>query len=237
MTDHRANQVNDKPLLPVLTTIFKHELMTAFQNRQQLVNPLIFFVLVLLLFPLGVDPSPQFLSAAAPGLIWVAVLLSSMLSLGTLFKDDLQDGSLEQWLVSGQPLYFLVLFKTIVHWLYTGLPIVLFSPLLALMLHFPMDNYSVLVLSLLLGSPVIALLGGIGAALTVSLRSGGILVSLLILPLTIPVLIFGTGMVLASIDGVPFMGQLALLASLFFLALTLCPLASAAALKMSVLNS
>lgn len=224
------------PLLPVLTALLRRELMLAFHQRRELTNPLFFFVTVMTLFPLGVSPEPEFLREAAAGVVWVAALLASMLSLDRLFQSDYDDGSLEQLVLSPQPTYLLALTKVMVHWLFTGLPLILLSPLLALMMQMSSAHIPVLMLSLLLGTPVISLLGGIGAALTVSLRGGGILVSLLVLPLTIPVLIFGTGAVQASMVGMPVTGYLALLGTMLALAVTLAPFAIAAAIRMSVAN-
>lgn len=224
------------PLLPVLIALLRRELMLAFHQRRELTNPLFFFVTVMTLFPLGVSPEPEFLRESAAGVVWVAALLASMLSLDRLFQSDYDDGSLEQLVLSPQPTYLLALTKVMVHWLFTGLPLILLSPLLALMMQMSPEHIPVLMLSLLLGTPVISLLGGIGAALTVSLRGGGILVSLLVLPLTIPVLIFGTGAVQASMVGMPVTGYLALLGTMLAVAVTLAPFAIAAAIRMSVAN-
>lgn len=217
-----------------LALVFKREWLCAFRKAQELSNPLVFFVLVVVLFPLGVSPAPEFLQTAAPGIVWVAALLASMLSLDRLYRDDYEDGGLEQFVLCSQPLYLIVLIKTLVHWCLTGLPLVMLSPVLGTMMHLPGEHLPVLALTLLMGTPTLSLIGSIGAALTVSLRSGGVLVSLIILPLTIPVLIFGTGTLQASIDGLAVGGYLALLGALLALAITLAPLASAAALKMSV---
>ena len=218
----------------VAKILIHKEFVTAFRHRQELANPLVFFAIIVALFPLGVSPSPELLSVASVGLVWVAALLSTMLSLDRLYQNDFDDGSLEQLVLSAQPLYLLVLLKSLVHWLLTAIPLILMSPLLALMLHFDASHLPVLVLTLVMGTPVISLIGGIGAALTVSLRSGGVLVSLLVLPLTIPVLIFATGTVQASIDGLPVTGHFAVIGMMLMLALTLSPFATSAALKMSV---
>ena len=223
-------------LSAVLMHVLKRELLTAFRHRQSLINPLVFFAIVIVLFPLGVSPEPEFLKMASVGLVWVAALLSTMLSLDRLFQSDYDDGSLEQLVLCPEPLYLLLLVKSLVHWSLTGLPLILMSPFLAMMLHLPPEHLPVMLLTLVMGTPVISVIGGIGAALTVSLRSGGVLVSLLVLPLTIPVLIFGSGTVQASIDGLPIMGHLAIMGMMLVLALTLSPFATAAALKMSVSN-
>ncbi len=216
--------------------LWKKEWLMGARHRQELVNPLVFFAIVIVLFPLGVNPAPDFLSQAAVGLVWVAALLSTMLSLDRLFQADYDDGVLEQLVLSGQPLYLLVLVKFFVHWLLTAIPLVLMSPLLAVMLHLNPEHLPVLILTLIIGTPVITLIGGIGAALTVSLRSGGVLVSLLVLPLTVPILIFGSGTVQAAIDGLPVAGHFAIMGGMLMLAVTLAPFATAAALKMSVSN-
>lgn len=223
-------------LAQALTQMFKREWALSMRRRQELFNPLVFFALVVLLFPLGVSPEPSFLANSAAGVVWVAALLAMMLSLDRLFRSDYDDGSLEQMVLSSQPLYLLVLVKLLVAWLLTALPLIAMSPLLGTMMHLPAQQLVILLLSLLLGTPTLLLIGGIGAALTVSLRSGGVLISLLILPITIPVLIFGTGVIQAGADGLPIGGYLGLLGALLALALTLAPLACAAALKMSVSN-
>jgi len=227
---------SSQSLSAVLMHVLKRELLTAFRHRQSLINPLVFFAIVIVLFPLGVSPEPEFLKMASVGLVWVAALLSTMLSLDRLFQSDYDDGSLEQLVLCPEPLYLLLLVKSLVHWSLTGLPLIFMSPFLALMLHLPPEHLPVMLLTLVMGTPVISLIGGIGAALTVSLRSGGVLVSLLVLPLTIPVLIFGSGTVQASIDGLPILGHLAIMGMMLVLALTLSPFATAAALKMSVSN-
>lgn len=223
-------------LVSVLKVVLVREYLCASRHRQAFVNPLVFFAIIIALFPLGVSPEPGFLSQAAVGVVWVGALLSSMLSLDNLFLKDYEDGSLEQMVLSAQPLYLILLVKSFVHWTLTGLPLILISPLLALMLHLDLQHLPVLLLTLIMGTPVITLIGGIGAALTVSLRSSGVLVSLLVLPLTIPVLIFGSGAVQASIDGSAINGHLAVLAMLLMLALTLSPFATSAALRLSVSN-
>lgn len=223
-------------LLTVLKIVLVREYLSASRHRQAFVNPLVFFAIIIALFPLGVSPEPSFLSQAAVGVVWVGALLSSMLSLDNLFLKDYEDGSLEQMVLSPQPLYLILLVKSFVHWTLTGLPLILISPLLALMLHLDLQHLPVLLLTLIMGTPVINLIGGIGAALTVSLRSSGVLVSLLVLPLTIPVLIFGSGAVQASIDGASINGYLAILAMLLMLAVTLSPFATSAAIKLSVSN-
>ena len=223
-------------LAGVLKVNFVRESLLAFRNRQSLVNPLVFFSIVIVLFPLGVSPEPSFLKPASIGLIWVSALLAMMLSLDHLFQTDFDDGTLEQLVLSAQPLYLIVLVKSLIHWFVTGLPLILISPLFAMMLHIDTQHLPILLLTLIIGTPVISLIGGIGAALTVSLRSGGVLISLLVLPLTMPILIFGSGTVQASIDGLPISGYLAIMLIILVLTLTLAPFATSAALKMSVSN-
>ena len=210
------------------------ELKLLYRRRQELVNPLIFFLMVCTLFPLAVSPDAEQLRILAPGVIWVAAMLASLLSLDMLFRHDFDDGTLEQTLFSDQPLYLLTLVKVGCYWLMSGLPLVIISPLLAMMLFLPADTIPTLVLSLLLGTPVLSLVGAIGAGLTVSLRKGGVIISLLVLPLFMPVLIFGSSAVLAVSQGLSATGQLAWLSVLLVLAITLAPFAIAMAVRISV---
>jgi len=212
----------------------RRELVLALRRRSDIVNPLAFFLMVGVMFPLAVSPEAKFLAQVAPGVIWVAALLACLLSADGIFRSDFDDGSLEQMLVSPQPLVLVVLAKVLSHWLMSGFCLAFMSPLLAMMLFLPSEGYAALVASLLLGTPTLSLLGAIGAGLTVGLRKGGILISLLILPLYIPVLIFGAGTVLAGSMGLPIAGYLALLGALLVLSVMLAPFAVAAALKISV---
>lgn len=218
----------------VFTLLLMREARLLFRRPAELANPLVFFAVVIALFPLAVGPESQQLRNLSPGLLWVAALLAVLLSLDGLFRSDFEDGSLEQWVVSPHPLSLLVLAKVAAHWLFSGLALVLLSPLLALMLGLPAHCVPVLLLSLLLGTPVLSLLGAVGAALTVGLKRGGLLLALLILPLYIPVLILGTGALQASLQGLPAAGQLLWMASLTALAVTLAPFAIAAGLKISI---
>jgi heme exporter protein B len=213
--------------------IVKRDLMIAFRHRDDIINPLLFFVIVVTLFPLGVGPESTTLSRIAPGIIWVAALLATLLSLDSLFKSDYADGSLEQMLLSPQPIFILVLAKIVAHWLLTGLPLILIAPLLAVLLHLNEQSYGALMLTLLLGTPVLSLLGAIGVALTVGIKKGGVLLSLLVLPLYIPVLIFATSAIDTAAMNLPYNGQLAIIAAIFFASLTLAPFAVSAALKVS----
>ncbi len=223
-------------LWQVFWAVVKRDLLLAFRRRQDLANPLIFFVIVISLFPLGVSPDPVFLATSAAGVVWVAALLATLLSLDAMFRADYEDGALEQMILTPQPLFLLVLGKILAHWLVTGLPLILLSPILAIMLHLDESLLSILVLTLVVGTPVLSLIGAIGAALTVGLRVGGVLISLLILPLYIPVLIFGTGTVQAAAGGSEYAGFLAIQGAILMLALALAPFAAAAGLKISVSN-
>lgn len=214
--------------------LLQRDLSLAIRHRGELINPLVFFLVVVSLFPLGVGPGPNLLGEIAPGVIWVAALLASLLSMERLFRSDFDDGSLEQILLSPEPLPLLVLAKVLAHWLTAGLPLVLMSPLLAMLLHLPSEALPALLASLLIGTPILSLLGAIGVALTVGLQRGGILLTLLILPLYIPVLIFATGAVSAAAGGFAYDGQLAILGAGLALALALSPLATAAALRIMV---
>jgi len=214
----------------------KRDLLLAFRRRQDLANPMVFFVIVVSLFPLGVSPDKSFLATSAAGVVWVAALLATLLSLDGMFRADYEDGALEQMVLSSQPLFILVLAKIIAHWVVTGIPLILLSPVLSIMLHLDQAVMGVLFLTLLIGTPVLSLIGAIGAALTVGLRVGGVLISLLILPFYIPVLIFGTGAVKAAESGMSFEAYLSIQGAILMLALVLSPFAAAAALKISVAN-
>lgn len=212
----------------------KRDLLLVFRHRNDIINPLAFFLMVAVLFPLGVSPNPVFLAEVAPGVIWVAALLACLLSVDGIFRTDYDDGSLEQMLVSSESLLLLVLAKVLSHWLISGFCLAIISPLVAMMFFLPEQGYTALILSLLLGTPTLSLMGAIGAGLTVGLRKGGVLISLLVLPLYIPVLIFGAGTVHAGAMGLPIQGYLALLGAILVLSLMLAPFAIAAALKISI---
>ena len=215
-------------------TVLKRDLLLAFRRRSDVATTLFFFLIVSSLFPLGIRPEPAVLSSIAPGVLWVAALLAGMLSLTRLFAADFADGSLEQMLLAPQPLTLLVTAKVLAHWLVCGLPVVLLAPLIGLQYALPNDALFVLIISLLLGTPALSLIGAIGAALTLGVRGSGLLVALLVLPLYIPVLIFGAGAVAASQHGMSAQAHLSLLAACSLLALVLAPLATAAALRISV---
>jgi heme exporter protein B len=212
----------------------KRDLLISFKRKNDIANPFMFFFIVVSLFPIGIGPDADKLSEIATGVIWIAVLLSSMLSMDNLYRADFEDGSLEQLLLSPNPLFFLVLAKNISHWLVSGLPVILVSPVLAYMLNLPSQAYGVLVLSLLIGTPIISLLGSIAVALTVGLGSRGLILAVITLPMSVPVLIFGTLAVQSQLNGISPTGYLALLFAMFAASLSLAPLASAAALRISV---
>ncbi|WP_394176885.1 heme exporter protein CcmB [Thalassotalea litorea] len=214
-------------------SILLRDLKIALRHRDDIVNPLLFFIIVITLFAIGVGAMPNVLMTIAPGVIWVAALLSTLLSLERLFKNDYQDGSLEQLLLSPCPVFILVLAKIFAHWLVTSVPLILLAPLLAMMMNLHPDGYGALFLTLLLGTPILSLLGAIGVALTVALKKGGVLLSLLILPLYIPVLILATAAVEAATMNSPYQGHLAIIAALFFASLITAPFAVGAALKVS----
>ncbi len=221
-------------MFAALKCIIVRDLTLAMRHRSDVLTTVFFFVIVVSLFPLGVGPETDLLRSMAAGVVWVSALLASMLSLSRLFADDYNDGTLEQLLLAPQPLALMVFGKVLAHWIISGLPLVLMAPLLGLQFGLGGDALLMLVVTLLLGTPVLSLVGAIGAALTLGLRGGGVLVSLLVLPLYIPVLIFGAGGVEASVSGMGAEGHLSLLAAILILALLLAPLASAAALRISV---
>jgi heme exporter protein B len=221
-------------MLGVARTIVHRDLLLALRRRSDVATALLFFVIVASLFPLGVGAEPRLLREVAPGVIWVAALLSSLLSLGRLFAADHADGTLEQMLLGAAPLGVVVAAKGLAHWLVSGLPLVVLAPLLALQYDLAAGLYGVLVLSLLLGTPVLSLIGAIGAALTLGLRGGGVLLALLVLPLYVPVLILGAGSVEMAAAGLDSGGQLFLLSALLVLAAAFAPWAIAAALRISM---
>ena len=214
--------------------ILERDLRLALRRWGHVGDPLVFFLIVTTLFPLALSPELSRLRDVAPGVLWVAALLSSLLAADSLLKSDAQDGTLEQYVLSGQPLTWLLLAKTAAHWLLSGLPLVLISPLVAIALGVPGHALDVVVLSLLLGTGTLSLLGSIGAALTIGLRRGGLLLSLLVLPLAMPLLIFGARAVELAIAGEPVAGPLYLLAALCVFAFTLAPLTAAAAVRISI---
>ena len=221
-------------MLNLFLDVLKRDLVLAWRRKSDVFASLCFFILVVMLFPLGVGPEPALLKAIAPGIVWVAALLASTLALGRLFAPDYIDGTLEHLLLTPEPLTVIVMAKIKAHWLVSGLPILLLSPLMGLQFGLSGDAIAVLFFSLLIGTPVLSLIGAIGAALTLGLRGAGVLVSLLILPLTIPVLIFGAGAVSAQTSGLGAAAHLELLGGLLAAAIALAPWATAAALRISV---
>jgi len=214
--------------------VVRKELLGAFRQQSDILNPIWFFVIVVTLFPLGIGTDPALLARIAPGVIWVAALLAALLSFERLFKDDYIDGSLEQMMLAPHPLTWLVSAKIFAHWLLTGLPILLVSPLLAIFLSLEVTTFWALFLTLLIGTPILSLLGAIGVALTIGLRKGGVLLSLIMLPLSIPILIFSTMAIDAATYGQSYLGLLALLAAMLVASVTLAPFAIAASLRVSV---
>lgn len=229
-----SEPVKSVGLLQGLVCVFTRDLRIALRRRTDTLAALVFFVMVASLFPLGVGPEPQLLHSMAGGVLWVAALLASMLSMGRLFEADFQDGTLEQLLLSAHPLTLLVLGKTAAHWIGSGLLLSLIAPLLAMQYGLSPGAVAVLTASLLLGTPVLSLLGAIGAALTVGLRGAGALSSLLVLPLCIPVLIFGAGAVQAHDSGLDVTGHFSLLGAMLVLALAAAPWTAAAALRIGM---
>mgnify|MGYP001098142543 CR=1 FL=1 len=215
--------------------LLRRDITLALRRRTDVLTTLFFFVIVVSLFPLGVGSEREVLRLLGPGVVWVAALLASMLALERLFAADYEDGTLEQLLLAGQPLALLVLAKVLAHWLLTGLPVVLIAPLIGMQYYLPQTAILMMMLALLVGTPVLSLIGAIGAALTLGLRGGGILLSLLVLPLYVPVLIYGSGAVsvstIAAAESQPY---LFLLGAFLVLALVFAPLASAAALRISL---
>ena len=221
-------------MLAIARTLVRRDLLVAMRRRSDAATALLFFVIVASLFPLGVGAEPNQLRAIGPGVIWVAALLSTMLSLGRLFAADYADGTLEQLALGAAPLGVVVAAKALAHWLVSGLPLVIIAPLIALQYDLERPLYGVLALSLLLGTPVLSLIGAIGAALTLGLRGGGVLISLLVLPLYVPVLILGAGSVAMAAAGLAPSGQLLLLGALLVVSAAFAPWAVAVAVRIGV---
>lgn len=218
---------------PVLSLV-SQDLRLAYRRRSEVATPLMFFILVTMLFPLGLSPQPELLRAIAPGVVWVAALLAALIGQQSLFKSDFDDGSLEQWLLTPAPLELLALGRVASHWLVNGLPLVVLSPLMGLLMNYPGTAMLELALSLLFGTAILSLLGAVGAALTVGLRQSGMLLPILVLPLAIPVLIFGAQAAAQAARGEDPSGALYLLAALLVLGITLVPFAIAAAIRVSL---
>lgn len=226
--------MNKLSLIGLLSLVIRRDLVLAMRRRADVVTTLIFFVIVVSLFPLGVGPEMDILRKMAPGVIWVAALLASMLSLGRMFSADHLDGTLEQMILVPQSLSVLVLAKILAHWMVSGLPLVVMAPVLGLQFDMTAQAIKVLVVALLLGTPILSMIGAVGAALTLGLRGGGALVSLLVLPLCIPVLIFGAGAVEAIVSGTNVSSHLSLLGALLLIALVFTPWVTALALRISM---
>ncbi len=236
--DKLSDASTDAPgLVSVFQSSVKRDLLLTVRRGHQWLNPLFFFVIVITLFPLGIGPETSTLVVIAPGAIWVAALLATLLGLDLLFTAEYQDGTLEQLLLQPQPLSILILGKLVAHWLVTALPLIFISPLLALLLHLPLHSVPALMLSLVPGTLVLVFLGAIGSALTLSVRFGGVLLAVLVLPLYVPVLIFGSNAVAAAVAGRSIEGQLSLLSAMAVFSLSLAPLAVAAALRTVVSDS
>ena len=226
--------MNGPSLLRAGKALLVRDLRLPWRRRGDAFQPALFALLVVVLFALALGGEPQALAKVAPAVLWVAILLAGLLSLDTLFRGDAEDGSLEQWILAPVPLAWLVAVRVASHWLTTALPLIVATPLLGELLHLPHAQLPVMLASLLLGTPLLALLGAVVAALTVGMRRSGILVALLALPLYVPVLVFGAGSVAASAQGLDAVGALLLLAAGLVLALVLAPLAAAAAIRIAL---
>jgi heme exporter protein B len=218
----------------IVRFVVARDLRLAVRHWDQVVQPLIFFAIVTTLFPLAISPALDELRRIAPGVVWVAAMLASLLALETLFRPDVEDGTMEQWVLSGQPLSLLLLAKVATHWLLTGLPLVLMAPLMGTALGMPPSVWPALMATLALGTGSLSMLGGVGAALTVSVRRGNVLLALLVLPLEMPVLIFGARAVDLAMHGEAVAGPLNLLAAVLLFFVSLGPFAMAAAMRISV---
>jgi heme exporter protein B len=221
-------------MLAILRSAIHRDLLLAWRRRSDVATAALFFIIVVTLFPLGLGPEPELLRRIAPGVVWVAALLASILSLNRMFSSDLVDGVLEQMLISPMPLPLIVLARVFAHWVISGVPLIAIAPLLALQLGLAPDLLVVLVGSLALGTPILSLIGAIGAALTLDLRGGGVLLALLVLPLYVPVLIIGSGALESAAAGQSAQPHVLLLTALLVLAVVFAPWAIAAALRISV---
>ena len=211
--------------------ILQREVRLAFNLLGDNAIIVLFFILAAILFPLGVGPEPKFLADLAPGILWVIALLASLLSFEKLFSSDFEDGSLEQLALTSAPLEIVVLAKAAAHWLTTGIPIMILTPLIAVFYQMPLSGYNILLVSMVLGTPTMSLIGTVGAALTLGSKRGNVLISLLVVPLIIPVLIFGTAAIEAAINNYPTTQHLMLLGAFFLIALVFSPIATASALR------
>ena len=226
--------MNRTGLFALFAAIIRRDVMIAIRNRADAANSVVFYVIVFTLFPLAIGQDPTQLQALAPGVIWIAALLATLLGLEGLFRSDFDDGSLEQLVLTTGPVALLILGKILAHWCVTGLPLLLVTPLLAPMMQLTGLSTAVLLLTLIIGTPILSLVGGVGTALTVGTRRGGVLLSLIVLPLYVPVLVFGSSAVQNAGLGLPIAGQIYLLSAMAVLALCLAPIAAAAAIKISL---
>ena len=220
-------------LIHAFQAVIKRDIRLAIRQPSEIAQPVVFFVIVVSVFPFGVGSNPDQLTAIGPGIVWVGALLATLLALDSLFRSDFDDGSLEQLILSEHPLSVLILGKILVHWFVTGLPLIIVTPLLGILLGLDKSTLVVLIGSLLLGTPTLSLVGAIGSALTISIRRAGLLVTLLVLPLYIPVLIFGAGAAGAAQSGLPTAGHLYMLGAIAMGAIALAPIATSAALRIS----
>lgn len=227
--------INNKiSTLSLMSRVFMRDITVAWRRRSDIMSVFFFFIIAASLFPLGLGADPKLLHAIAPSVLWVCALLSCMLSLPRMFAADYVDGTLEQLIISNQPTLLIALTKILAHWVLSGLPLVLVAPLIGLQFNLNVNELQVLALSLLLGTPTLSLIGSIGAALTLGLRGGGVLIALLVLPLYIPVLVFGAGAVNAVSVGMSASGGLSLLGAMLALAMVFAPLTAAYALKVAI---
>ena len=220
-------------LIHAFQAVIKRDIRLAIRQPSEIAQPVVFFIIVVSVFPFGVGSNPDQLTAIGPGIVWVGALLATLLALDSLFRSDFDDGSLEQLILSEHPLSVLILGKILVHWFVTGLPLIIVTPLLGILLGLDKSTLVVLIGSLLLGTPTLSLVGAIGSALTISIRRAGLLVTLLVLPLYIPVLIFGAGAASAAQSGLPTAGHLYMLGAIAMGAIALAPIATSAALRIS----
>lgn len=221
-------------MFDAIKTILWRDLSLYYRSKGEWLSPLLFFVIVISLFPMALGPEPSRLSWASAGIIWVAAILATLLSLDRIFRSDYEDGIVDQLVLSPYPLPALVLAKALTHWIAIGLPLSILSPLLGILLGIPTEVLLALSLTLLLGTPTLSLVGSIGVALTVALRRGGMLLAVIVLPLYVPILVFGSSGLLSAMNGTPFLGHLALLGAMLIVALLLAPVAVAAALRVSI---
>jgi len=217
----------------VINGVVKRDLLLAFRQKAELAQPLMFVLMVVTLFPLGVGPSPELLQRIGPGIIWIAAILSGLMGMDRIFRDDFYDGSIEQMLLSGTPMILVSAAKILCHWLVSFVPLILMTPLLALFLNLTWDMTVALMITLVIGTPVLSMLGAIGVALTVGLRKGGLILSLLLIPVFIPLLIFATSAIESASMQLPYMPQLAIMGAILLLTAALAPAAVSYALKVS----